>query len=448
MNIWFRGACVLSSAVGFTVLANMSLLSRSGRKRLCWLGFRVIVLSSILLSIGVLVSNVVMNQRPRIIQRGQDAFKFKQELEVKAPKFHGEKERQLPTGGANKKRLNLIIVAHGRSGSTFLGNIFNHHPSVFYLFEPYQTVERIVSTQAPFNRHYQETAFRWMQGVFQCDFVSAAHVDDLQSYYRKKYPENYNPMKSLALLSPPFCRYNTTDPRWTLESCPPLDQQTIEEECKNKYSITVVKVLISRMPEQSLKQLLSICETSDQFDCKFLFLVRDPRGIIPSSKAVRFYEDEDRTALNGTQQFSQRICGLTEANLKIVQSLGSLEKSRFMLLRYEDLAANPLKTLPSLLRFAGLPMDESLSNWLYLASHLPETKSERKAARWRQDSQQGAERWRWKVNPGTIAVIEQQCEHVMNVLGYKPVNRSREIQTNLTVSLLKDNFEALQWFND
>ena len=448
MNIWLRGACVLSSAVGFAVLANMSLLSRLGRKRLCWLGFRVILLSSIFLSIGVLVSNVVMNQRPSIIQRGQDAFKSKEELEVKAPKFHEEKERPLATGEAKKKRLNLIIVAHGRSGSTFLGNIFNHHPSVFYLFEPYQTVERIVRAQAPFNRNYQETAFRWMQGVFQCDFVSAAYADDLQSYYRKKYPENYNPMKSLVLLSPPFCRYNTTDPRWTLESCPPLDQQTVEEECKNKYSITVVKVLISRMPEHNLKQLLSICEISDQFDCKFLFLVRDPRGIIPSSKAVGFYEDEDRTALNGTRQFSQRICGLTEANLKIIRSLRSPEKSRFMLLRYEDLAANPLKTLPSLLKFAGLPMDESLSKWLYLASHLPETESERKAARWRQDSQEGAERWRWKVNPGTIGVIEKQCQHVMSVLGYKPVNQSREIQTNLTVSLLKDNFEALQWFND
>lgn len=36
----------------------------------------------------------------------------------------------------------------------------------------------------------------------------------------------------------------------------------------------------------------------------------------------------------------------------------------------------------------------------------------------------------------------------MNVLGYKPVNGSREIQTNLTVSLLKDNYEALKWFNE
>ena len=418
-----------------------------GRKRFCWFSFRLLFLCSISLSIGVLVVNVVMSKRPSLIKQSRNTFEFKEELKLQAPAFHEEEKLQLRAGRANEKRLNLIIVAHGRSGSTFLGNIFNHHPSVFYLFEPYQTVERLLRAQAPYNKNYQEIAYRWMQGVFQCNFVSPRHVDDLQSYYRHKYPENYNPMKSLTLLSPPFCPYNATDPRWTLESCPPLDQETMEETCKNRYSVTVVKALISRMPEQNLKQLLSICENADQFDCKFLFLVRDPRGIIPSSRAVGFYGDDDRKALNGTQSFSQKICSATEINLNIVRSLGSLKKSRFMLLRYEDLAANPLKTLPSLLKFAGLPMDESLSKWLYLASHLPETESEQKAARWRQDSREGAERWRWKVGRATISVIEQNCERVMNALGYKSVNGSRKIQRNLTVSLLEDSYAALQWFN-
>lgn len=418
------------------------------RKRLCWLSFRFIFLCSILLSITVLVVNVVMVKRSSgIIKQSQPSFEFKEELKLPPSKSQEEKEPRLPSGGANAKRQNLIIVAHGRSGSTFLGNIFNHHPSVFYLFEPYQTVERLLRSQAPNNPRYQELAHQWMQGVLQCNFVSQAHVDDLQSYYRHKYSENYNPMKSITLLSPPFCPYNATDPRWTLESCPPLDKETMEKTCKNRYSTTVVKVLITRMPEQNLKQLLSICESAGEFDCKFIFLVRDPRGIIPSSRAVGFYGDEDRKALNGTQSFSQKICRATEINLNIIRSLQSQQKSRFMLLRYEDLAADPLKTLPSLLKFAGLPVDESLSKWLYLASHLPETESEQKSARWRQDSRKGAERWRWKVGRATISVIENNCERVMNVLGYKPVNGSRKIQRNLTVNLLEENYQALLWFN-
>ena len=140
------------------------------------------------------------------------------------------------------------------------------------------------------------------------------------------------------------------------------------------------------------KQLLSIYESAVEFDCKFIFLVRDPRGIIPSSRAVGFYGDEDRKAFYGTQSFSQKICRATEINLNIVRSLRSQQKSRFMLpgmlFRYDDLTANPL---PSLLKFAEPPVDESLSKWLYLASHLPETEGEQKAARWRQDLHEGAE---------------------------------------------------------
>ena len=186
-------------------------LSRSSRKRFCWLSFRLIIMCSIFLLIGVFVVNVLLvNQRPSVVKHDQQNA-IREEL-VETPKFYEGHEKFPFRSQVKKKRQNLIIVAHGRSGATFLGNIFNRHPSVFYLFEPYQTVERLVYSQALNNQNYQDKAFRWMQGIFQCNFVSPEHVNDLQSYYRKKYPENYNPLKSLTLLSPPFCSYNATDP--------------------------------------------------------------------------------------------------------------------------------------------------------------------------------------------------------------------------------------------
>ena len=41
---------------------------------------------------------------------------------------------------STSKRVNVIIVSEPRSGSSFLGQIFNQHPNVFYLFEPLRAV--------------------------------------------------------------------------------------------------------------------------------------------------------------------------------------------------------------------------------------------------------------------------------------------------------------------
>ena len=347
------------------------------------------------------------------------------------------------------KRQNLIIVAHGRSGSSFTGNIFNHHPSVFYLFEPYQTAERLHGGVAPFNRDYQAKSFEWMQGVFQCKFVSPKHAKDVEHYYRtetRNYPRDEQ--ASIALSSPPFCRYSVTDPRWNIKDCPgPLDQKTLEDVCEKKYSMTVVKALFGRMPNNSVEQLINVCDSLSDSNCKLLFVVRDPRGIIPSSKAVNFYRETNKTSMAVTRKFANENCRQTKFNLEIMRkfSPSSRWRNRIKLLRYEELAQNPAKLLPSILEFAGLPMDKGLSDWLYLASHKPKTESEQKAAPWRQDSFEGADRWRWKVSPREINIIEQYCRPVMKLLGYRPLDYSYEMQRNLSIRLLDKDFEALRW---
>ena len=347
-----------------------------------------------------------------------------------------------------KRRQNLIVVAHGRSGSSFTGNIFNYHPSVFYLFEPYQTVERLHGGVAPFNRDYQQKSFEWMQGVFRCKFVSPKHAKDIEHYYRtvtRSYPRDEQ--ASIALSSPPFCRYNVTDPRWNIKDCPgSLDQKNLEEICEKKYSLTVVKALMVRMPNNSVEQLINVCDSSVEIDCKLLFVVRDPRGIVSSSRVANFYRETDKNGLTGTKKFAYENCRQTEFNLNITKQLAPKWRNKVKILRFEDLSVNPSKILPALLQFAGLPIDKAVSNWLYLASHKPETESEQKAAKWRQDSAERANRWRFRASPDEISIAERYCGRLMKVLGYKPLGNSFELQKNLSVALYDDNFEAIRWF--
>lgn len=111
---------------------------RSGLRLYCCF-FRLMLVVSISLLIGGFVFNILLvNQRPRFVEKDEKGV-IPENLDEIA-KFFNDKSEKIPVFAQpkKKKRQNLIIVAHGRSGSTFLGNIFNNHPSVFYLFEPYK----------------------------------------------------------------------------------------------------------------------------------------------------------------------------------------------------------------------------------------------------------------------------------------------------------------------
>ena len=63
----------------------------------------------------------------------------------------------------SNKRQVLLIVAHGRSGSTFLADVFNQHPRVFYVFEP---LHSLIAKQLN-DSAYDEYAFKFLLRILQ-----------------------------------------------------------------------------------------------------------------------------------------------------------------------------------------------------------------------------------------------------------------------------------------
>ena len=83
-----------------------------------------------------------------------------------------------------------------------------------------------------------------------------------------------------------------------------MTKESLASTCWKNYDLTVLKVLISRIPENTIKIILNAC-TSGDIDCKIVFLVRDPRGVVPSSKSVCFFRDAvGDTAMGGTRLYS------------------------------------------------------------------------------------------------------------------------------------------------
>lgn len=49
------------------------------------------------------------------------------------------------------------------------------------------------------------------------------------------------------------------------------------------------------------------------------------------------------------------------------------------------------------------------------------------------------------MNPYDIDIIEHYCDNVMQLLGYKAVQRSYELLADVTKALFSDEFDAKNW---
>ena len=374
------------------------------------------------------------------------------QTEKENPDFQ-DHQLELRTLNANFKqpRRNIVIVSHGRSGSTITGDIFNHHPFVFYLHEPLQTAERLSFRQRKKSEDsYVNLMVDVLTNIFRCNF-SKSVVEDIEFFYRD--PDHSR--GSNAIGSPPLCPYEITDPRWDPKLCPPMTSKSLGSVCRNNYEITVTKILMNRIAEASMKNILAACSPSD-IDCKIIFLIRDPRAVIPSARSVSFFRDSaNDEGRKNLRQFTYRICQQTEKNLAFVKNLPNHWRNRIMIQRYEDFAMDPLKRLSRLFEFAGLPVLESVKTWLNKSTHLsnnPEVlnlcKGNHPAFCTVDDASAAVNRWRRLVRLCDIDIIEHYCKHVMWMMGYTPIERSYEIMSNTSVPLISVDYEAKGWFQE
>ena len=88
---------------------------------------------------------------------------------------------------STSKRVNVIIVSEPRSGSSFLGQIFNQHPNVFYLFEPLRAVTVVTNEDLYLNlpsENYNRLALKLLFEILNCRFRSSFYLDHFNSFHR------------------------------------------------------------------------------------------------------------------------------------------------------------------------------------------------------------------------------------------------------------------------
>ena len=327
--------------------------------------------------------------------------------------------------GVTSSRTNLIILAQPRTGSSFLGDAFNQHPDVFYLFEP---LHGIVHT--PLQHLKDPKPMQFLAGMLRCKFSQLTYVKQIERFRR---------FSSNALSSPPVCAKKTfvDTPR---KKCYPLSTQNLEAVCKSNYNVTVMKILTSRIPNGTIKSLFPLCNSTN---CTIIYLVRDPRPVVFSHMKVgmQSWQNFKTRGANDTaprpsiKMYSASVCEQIEANVKILKNLSGWMKGRYHILRYEDLAGQPTETLRGAYKMAGLTMVNSTLEWIELHTTGKRGKSYQSYST-KRNSKATVDNWRLEIDPCVVKIIENSCRSVLKLLGYKPLNGSEQMQYNLNVSLI------------
>ena len=234
-------------------------------------------------------------------------------LILRAPQRETRNECSIPTSvvkaNCTKTRLNVIILTHRSSGSTLVGNIFNLHPDVFYIYEPLNTLRRDINKnewralEKPSNDAYRQHFTTLLRDLFTCGFeeertIELAFPDSFSSpepvvsWSRGRETRGrlqIKPSGSGDKNVPAWARpFNAWDNRST-----PLTKETLRKAC-NARKITGTKIMQTRLPREGGIHELEQVSRSDPstFDCFIVHQVRDPRAVLSSLISKRFYSLE------------------------------------------------------------------------------------------------------------------------------------------------------------
>ncbi|KAI4878890.1 hypothetical protein NFI96_015993 [Prochilodus magdalenae] len=329
----------------------------------------------------------------------------------------------------SQRKVHVLLLSSWRSGSSLLGQVFSQHPSVFYLMEPAWHVW--TALHRPGARGLRMAVRDLVRSVFQCD------LSVMDAYL----PPNYNVSQvfmwshSRALCSPPACPLTPRDqiseePQCKLQ-CDTVGLQRAEEACRSYSHVVLKEVRFFEL--ESLYPLLR----DPALDLRIIHLVRDPRAVLNSREqaakalvrdSALVLEQEGTMPPDAQVRVMQEVC---RSHVRIHET-GVLKppdflRGRYKLIRYEDLAKDPLTMIESMYSFVGLEMTETLQEWIYRITHGTGKGTKKEAFKiTSRNAEDVSLAWRTSLPYKKVRQIQEVCKGAMSLLGYHPVESEAE----------------------
>ena len=326
-----------------------------------------------------------------------------------------EVKRQ-PPPASSTRRKNLLILSQARSGSSLLGELFNNHPNIMYVFEPLHNLH-YVSKRSNVSFKTETDSYgllcnKILDSFFKCDFSNITNVLPL-------YSTTIFRLQSKALIGDYFC--NSTTNTVTLFNfrkptiCVPLTNAPLSKACTS-YKHTVLKVLSKRLPNKTLESFRGLFEhPNGGYDVKIVNLVRDPRAVVYSWMTLAWIKNHRNP---GFRLNVRKICQPIEKNLRLGLSPPEWLQNRIKIIRYEDLVANTTEMTRQLYSFAGFAWSSDIEKWIEEHQKIQKKHQENNPYSTYRNGSVAVNKWR--TAPETfIRIVEEVCGNIMDLMGYK-----------------------------
>lgn len=275
----------------------------------------------------------------------------------------------------------IMLVTTWRSGSTFLGQVIESAPNVFYTYEP----------------------------MIYFEYHPGSKADLIRSLFQCQFPVNYlrfvNGQSDKSDLN--FMIFN----RRAWDACDHdvsfcYQPDFVSQLCW-QYPIHLMKTVRLRV-----KELKPLMEDETFKTTKIIYLVRDPRGVMASRANLSWCQQ------NPACNDPKRLCSDVQEDLQEFNLLKSQYPDRLYLVNFEELTQNVEPGIKQLFDF--LEMTVSPPVQYFLKTHtqqgdkdvkLPYTTFRR--------SKTVASEWRTKLNQSSIDVITNACSSLIEMLKIK-----------------------------
>lgn len=312
--------------------------------------------------------------------------------------------RSLKEERANHSRLKLsknrhynvdvLIIGHARSGTTFLGELFNQHRRIAYIYEPLVTVIELLQNNVLYEKEvqeYREKMTTTLGNFLTCNFTGN------EGYLRKfvLHPFSYK-SKFLQLKPTEKMLGNFSEVKKFYE----------KELCSFEHR--AMKLLTGRLSNLSIFSLEETIRNAKKKnrEVKIVHIVRDPRAVVYSWTDWKWIKDYPNTSF---YQIVRRICGSLNKNLQLRKQRPKWMENHYKFIRYEDLVLAPKKLVKEIYDYLGIQLDERVFRWIDSRLKGPSQDDLKNAHSTKRNASITINRWKKNMTKKKRKAIERAC---------------------------------------